>query len=66
MNSNTVLNLVRDTARRLNMPQSVVAANWKKNGMLNKTYSATRNVGITRAEYKKALIILNRLANTAN
>lgn len=68
MNSHTnnVLNMVRDTARILNKPQSVVTANWQRNGLLSKGYSAASHTGITRSDYKKALLILNRLATLAN
>lgn len=64
MTDNTVLDLVRDISRHTNVSQSELAANWKRNGMLNKHHLSTRVMGMTPEEYKQARIVLGRLANT--
>lgn len=60
--ANTVLNQLREAADILRKPQSVVAANWIRAGVTTKAYSASRHAGITRAEYKRAQVIVQRLA----
>jgi len=64
--NNKVLESVRECARLLKMPQSVVSANWTRGGVMTRPYSPTRNHGITRSDYKKATVIVKRLANAAN
>ena len=58
--ANPVLNQLRQTARDLQKPHSVVAANWLRRPQPK--YSPTRNLGITRAEYSQAWAIIRRLA----
>lgn len=60
--SNIVLNQLRETADILGKPQAIVAANWIRAGVTVKPYSSTRHAGISRAEYKRAQVIVQRLA----
>jgi len=62
--ANTVLNQLREAADILRKPQSAVAANWIRAGVTAKPYSSTRHAGITRAEYKRAQVVVQRLAGT--
>jgi hypothetical protein len=60
--ANTVLNQLREASDILRKPQSVVAADWIRAGVTTKAYSPTRHAGITRAEYKRAQVVVQRLA----
>lgn len=60
--SNIILSQLRETADILGKPQSVVAANWVRAGVTTKLFSASRHVGVARADYQRAQIIVQRLA----
>jgi hypothetical protein len=62
--SNIVLNQLREAADILGKSQSAVAANWVRAGITSKPYSASRHAGITRVDYKRAQVIVQRLAGS--
>ena len=62
--SNIVLNQLREAADILGKSQSAVAANWVRAGLTSKPYSASRHAGISRADYKRAQVIVQRLAGS--
>jgi len=63
--SNPILAKLRRSAKALGKPQSTVAANWLATPAMNRPYSPTRHLGMTRAEYNKGQAIVRRLAACA-
>lgn len=63
--ANPVLVKLRRTAKALGKPQSVVAANWLATPAMTRSYSPTRHLGMTRAQYNAGQAIVSRLAECA-
>jgi hypothetical protein len=62
--TNPALRQLRETAEILGRPQRTVAANWLRSPAMTR-YSPSRSVGVTRAEFDRAQLIMRRLARAA-
>ncbi|PPF24264.1 hypothetical protein C5C45_00510 [Rathayibacter rathayi] len=59
---NPVLCMLRDTARLLGKPQSVVAGNWLRSPATT-TFRADQSPGVSADEFESAMSLLRRLAS---